>query len=122
MRYNRMICWVRSYEREELEGSSDGTFEMIFVDSLEELESSMKKDDYPVISFSRVDGKVRSMIRRSPDNIFVFYEIKEDHIVTDDQFDVFDEPNVITGQYGADEIIKNYRGEISDLWRMRINR
>jgi hypothetical protein len=120
MQYNRMLCWVRPHEKKELIKAVDGQFPLVFAKNYDDFENKITGDAYLVISFSRASKKVRHLIQNFPNNLFVFYEIQEKYIMSSLQYDIFEEPNIIKGQYGAIELMKNYLGVAPDLWEMRL--
>ena len=116
-----MLCWVRPHEKKELENVVNGQFSTVFTKTLNDFKSQILSDDYLVISFKRVNRKIRQLVKDFNKNTFVFFEIKEEYIMTSSQFHISDEKNAVAGQYGADEIVNNYLGIIPDLWKMRLN-
>jgi hypothetical protein len=122
MKYKRMLCWVRPHEKKELTEAVNGQFPLVFAKNYEDFKSQIKKDDYLVISFKRVNKRIQQLVKEFNKNTFVFFEIKEKYIMTSSQFHISDEKNAIAGQYGAFEIVDNYLGIIPNLWKMRLNR
>jgi hypothetical protein len=121
MKYEKMLCWVRSHEKKELKEAVNGQFPLVFAKNLDDFKDNICINDYLVISFKRVNKNILDLVKTFRKNIFVFYEIKEFYEMTPLQFDIFDEENTVTGQYGAEELVKNYLGIIDDLWKMRLN-
>jgi hypothetical protein len=121
MKYTRMLCWVRPHEKKELKEAVNGQFPIEFAKNYDDFKSKICNNDYLVMSFKKVNKKTKQLIKEFDDNLFVFYEIKEEYIMTSIQFDITNEPNVITGQYGAVELVNNYLGIIPDLWKMRLH-
>jgi hypothetical protein len=121
MKYTRMFCWVRPHEKKELKEAVRGQFPLVFAKNYDDFKNQIKVDDYLVISFIKINKITQKLIQSFPNNKFVFYEIKEKYNMTSIQFDITNEPNIITGQYGAIEIVDNYLGIIPDLWEMRLH-
>jgi hypothetical protein len=120
-KYTRMLCWVRPHEKKELIDAVNGQFPLVFANNYDDFRSKITDDDYLVISFKRVNKKILDLTKEFYSNTFVFYEIQEFYEMTKLQFNIGDEQNVIKGQYGAEELVKNYLGITPDLWKMRLH-
>jgi len=112
-----MLCWIRPHEKKELKNAVNSQFPIVFTETLSDFKSKILPNDYLVVSFKRVNRRIQRVVREFDENTFVFFRIKERYIMTSSQFNVFDELNTVIGQYGADEIVKNYLGIIPNLWR-----
>jgi hypothetical protein len=121
MKYTRMFCWLRPHEKDELMAAADNRFPIVFAKSYDDFIKNICDGDYLVVSFEKVNNELLSLIRKFHNNTFAFYEIQEFYEMTELQFDIANEQNVIKGQYGAEELVKNYLGLIPDLWNMRLS-
>jgi len=116
-----MLCWVRPHEKKELEKAVNGQFPLVFAKNYKDLKNQILLGDYIVISFKRVNSKIKRLSEEFNKNIFVFFEIKEKYSMTSTQFHISDAKNVTAGQYGAEEITNNFLGLIPNLWKIRLN-
>jgi hypothetical protein len=122
MKYNRMLCWVRPHEKRELKKAVNSQFPLEFAKNYEDFELKINKNDYLVISLSKVKFgfvKIRKLINKFSKFNFKFYEVKEHDELISKQILIMDEKNVTNGQYSADELKDNYLGVIKDLWYKR---
>ena len=121
IKYERMFCWVRPHEKNELKEAVSGKFPIEFAKNLEDFKSGILPNDYLVVSLSkaRCGKKMFDLVRGFFGWKFHLYQIRPDEVNTVPGGELMLESNVIEGQYGAKELVSNYLGEIPDLWKMR---
>jgi len=118
MKYKRMLCWVRSHEKKELEKAVDGRFPLVFAKNYEDFKNQINKNDYLIFSLSRARNinKIKLLVRYFPEYKFNLYALGENEIMDINHFKIMEETNVIKGQYLPEHFILNYLGKIDDLW------
>jgi hypothetical protein len=119
MKYKRMLCWIRHYEREEIE-SSIHDIPLEFVDTLTEFESKITEDSYPVVSLSFINNDFKKFANKFPNTVFNLYRLRADEEQTVEQSLIMGSGNITNGQYEAHELRDNYLGVIEDLWKYRL--
>jgi hypothetical protein len=119
MKYDRMICWVRPHEKQDLIAEIKERFPVLFVDNVKSLKELIKTNDYVVISCGFAEYFLEEIqdVARTTNNTIALYDRTQDEDFTVNAGDLFREPNVITGLWWSEDIVKNFLGEIPDLTR-----
>jgi hypothetical protein len=119
MKYTRMLCWVRPHEKKELKEAVNGQFPLVFAKNYDDFKSKIENGDYLVFSIVKAAHgfkKCKVLIQSFPDKKFyLYYRRNEDGFMTDNEVTLFEEPNVIPGQYGAAILVRNYLDEEKNL-------
>jgi hypothetical protein len=116
MKYNRMICWVRPHEKQDLIAEIKERFPVLFVDNVKSLKALIKTNDYVVISCGFAEDFLEEILDVAQmKNTIALYDRTEDEDFTVNAGDVLGEPNVIDGFWWSEDIVKNFLGEIPDL-------
>ena len=112
MKYTRMLCWVRPHEKKELKEAVNGQFPIVFAKNYYEFKSQIKEDDFLVMSIVKaVRGlkKLQELVRLFSQNKFhLYYRSNEDGFMTDNEMTLFEEKNIINGQFMPSGLIQNY--------------
>jgi hypothetical protein len=107
-----MFCWVRPHEKKELKEAVDGQFPIIFAKNYNEFKNQIKNDDFLVMSIVKaVRGlkKMQKLVRIFPQyKFYLYYRSNEDGFMTDNEMTLFNEQNIINGQFMPSGIIGAY--------------
>jgi len=118
MKYKRMYCWVRPNEKKALRETSNGQFPLVFAKNYDEFKSQINDDDFLVMSIIKaVRGlkKMQELVRSFPQNMFhLYYRSNEDGCMTDNEMTLFEERNIVNGQFMPSGLIKNYLDNAKD--------
>jgi len=112
MKYKRMLCWVRPHEKKELKEAVNGQFPLVFAKNFEDFKNQIKKDDFLVMSIVKaVRGlrKMQELVRLFSENKFyLYYRSNEDGFMTDNEMKLFEETNIVNGQFMPLGLIDRY--------------
>jgi len=112
MKYKRMFCWVRPHEKKELKEAVNGQFPLVFAKNYEDFKSQIKKNDFLVMSIVKaVRGlrKIQELVRLFSKNYFyLYYRSNKDGFMTDNEMILFEEKNIVNGQFTPLGLIQSY--------------
>jgi len=119
MKYTRMLCWVRPHEKKELKEAVNGQFPLIFAKNYEDFKNQIKNDDYLVFSIVKAAHgykKCKALVQSFPHhNFYLYYRRNNDGFMTDNEMTLFEEPNIVSGQYDASILVLNYLNDEKNL-------
>jgi hypothetical protein len=107
-----MLCWVRPREKKELKEAVHGRFPLVFAKNYDDFKNQITDGDYLVFSIVKaVRGlkKCEILTRSFPyKKFYLYYRRNSDGFMTNNEMTLFEEPNVVSGQYGASILARNY--------------
>ena len=113
MKYNRMLCWVRPFEKRDLIKEAKGEIPLVFAKNFDEFKSSIKGDDFLVMSIVRAVRnltKMQNVTREFPNNDFyLYYRSNEEGYMTENELELFREKNIVNGQFMPSGLVSSFK-------------
>jgi hypothetical protein len=120
MRYNRILCWVESNQKEEfITANEKHGIPIEFTDSLNDLRKNIQENDLCIIAWHYASGSLNEFVKENKNSTFMFHGInleKDTPEVEHLQFSYNDNTLKIKC-FPAEQIILYFLGHI-DLIKM----
>jgi len=113
MKYKRMLCWVNQQDRKLLQNTNaQYDIPIVYSKNFNDFSSQIKEDDYIVVSCSSLSNKYNKIVSLTKQhNKKIFHIISRQNMNGQRELDFMCEPNVVSRQYGSNELIKEFLGK-----------
>jgi len=113
MKYKRMLCWLNQQDRKLLQNTnSQYNIPIVYSKNFNDFSSKINEDDYIVVSCSSLSSKYNKIVALTKQHSRkIFHIISRQNMNGQRELDFMCEPNVVSRQYGSNELIKEFLGE-----------
>ena len=108
-----MLCWLNRQDRKLLQDTNaQYDIPIVYSKNFNDFSSEIKEDDYIVVSCSSLSSKYDKIVALAEQHSTkIFHIFARQNMNGQRELDFMCEPNVVSRQYGPDELIEEFLGE-----------
>jgi len=109
MEYNRMLCWVRSQEKKELEKAVKNQFPLTFTENYEDFKKEITDKSYLAISLYIAQNNlefIRNLLQKIPNKIHIVFDQK---YFSNEVLELFTEEDKRCDHYSVKHLIEDFQ-------------